>query len=368
MLLLLLSDLLSTWGHSQILALFNFHLLALGHELTAIGNLNASTLISSLICSLPAGILADWLGYRSTLIVAALIQASAITLQLTAPSTSQLVSAGALLGVALALFTAAKVPQISLLAAKRNLPETLALFRGLTSAGGVLGGITAAWISHLTGKISWAILVGALLLYLATLPLLLLPKIPSPRFGVYSFPLLRPGPRNGLLGSFFCCTLGASLISPYLNLLLHNRGLPLPLIGISFSAWQVAAVIAWPLTATLRRMRHPLLFALAGLSLLGYLASQPQAQLSWWLILFAWQLYLCLSLNFYYGQFASQVGAGGMRFAYLGLLYTSGSIIGTHWGGILLQQSAQLLLLVSAGCMNLAFILAAIRRANYKWS
>jgi predicted MFS family arabinose efflux permease len=368
LLLILCSDLLSTWGYSQVLALLNFHLIARGHDLPAIGKLNAIILMSSFISSLPAGILADCLGYRPTLVAAALLQASAITLQLVALTPLQLGLSGALLGIALALFTAAKTPQIALLVTKRSLPTALALSRGLASVGGALGGITAAWISHMTGEVDLALAAGALLIFLSALPLLFLPKGPALRFSAYS--LFSQKNRSNLWSSmtisFFFCALGTSLVSPYLNLLLRAQGLPLPFVSISFSAWQMAALIAWPITSALSRISNPLPFSLAGLSLACYLASLPQGQTTWWLSLFVWQLYLCLSLNFYYSTFASIEQAQGLKFAFLGLLYTCGAIVGTRLGGKLLQESSRQLLLTAAGCIGIACLLATFGQVNYK--
>lgn len=366
--LILCSDLLSTWGYSQVLALLNFHLIARGHDLTAIGKLNAIILMSSFICSLPAGLIADCLGYRPILIAAALLQAGATTLLVMALTPLQLGLAGALLGITLALYTAAKNPQIALLVNKRHLPSALALCRGLASVGGALGGITAAGICHLTGEMYLAILAGALLIHLAVLPLLFLPPDPALRFNTYS--LFNRNKRANLwptlTGSFFFCALGTSLVSPYLNLLLEARGLPLSLISISFSAWQLTAIVAWPITAALRRSNKPLSFSLAGLSLSCYLATRPQGQITWWLCLLLGQLYHCLSLNFYYSIFASEERAPGTRLAFLGLLNTCGAIIGSRWGSKLLQQSSRQLLLTAAGCIGIAFLLATAGQGNYK--
>lgn len=359
MLCILLSDILSTWGYSQIAALLNLHLLGRGHSLTSIAALTSATFASSFVCSLPAGLAVDGIGPQPALLLAALLQAGAVWLQLGAATSFQLALAGLAMGAALALFTAAKTPLLATLAtASRRLPATLALFRGCNSLAAVGGGLVAAWQSAASGGLVAPLLSGALLVSCAPLPLLRLKdrRRPLPVRAKQK----QSKPQSALLVSFFCCSLAASLLMPYLNLLLSQRGLTPAQVSASFSAWQLAALLAWPVTVRLMSISAALPLTLAALALLAALACLPQPAATWWLLILTWQMGLSVSLNFYHGRLAAPAQARGMRFALVGMLNTAAAVAGAWLGARLLAGSQFWLLLAVSGCAATALALALL--------
>ncbi|MGI6358597.1 MAG: MFS transporter [Bacillota bacterium] len=353
---LIWSDLLSTFGYSQIHPLLSLWLLEQGFSLPAIALGSSLLLATSFICSLPAGLLADRLGNRTALLAAGGLQGVAAWGQIAATTPRALYLANVWGGLALALFSSAKLPLLGQSVPAAGLATAVAKARAAASLGSVLGGATAAWICWRYSDMRYALLLGASTVSLALLPLLWLPRSSKrPSSGAGSPGRRLRGNWQRILSVCFLAAIGYSLITPYASLLLDQRGFSAGSISASFSLWQLLAVVAWPLTRCLSRAGRSLPATLLTLASLTLLLAPRSPNHYWWGLWLLWQIAL------YTVQCLLQTAIAlstqrAVPFASLSMLQTVAVIVGLQAGSRLLTHPGWLYPL-AAGCFVLATVI-----------
>lgn len=341
MYLLFSSDLLTAFGFGLVAPLLQLHLLGRGLPLSALAGGASLTLLVCLISGLPAGMIADRYGCRVVLQSAAVLQVLALWRQLTASNPGAIYQSAALAGIALALFSSAKLPLLSHLLPSRRLASTLALLRGLNSLVGAAGGGVAALLCARSVGRPTVLWLGTLLVGLSCLPLLWLPDSPH-CFSVrwLQLPTFRRDRdwRLPLAGALMMAS--CSLLTPYASLLLARGGCSDSQIAISFAVWQALGWLAWPVLAQARQATTALLSgALLTLGGCALLLALPLPRLLWWSCWLPWQLALVLGQSLFPAALLQQ-NRRAVRYAKLNLLQTAAAMLGTALGGALLAGPA----------------------------
>jgi hypothetical protein len=205
--------------------------------------------------------------------------------------------------------------------------------------------------------------LGALSISLAIIPLLLLPTAKQH----YSFrSLVRPRWRKDirrLLLGFSLAAIGYSLLTPFANLLLTARGFSASSISLTFSVWQAAAFLAWPMSVfASQKLLTPLPMSLAMLSATTLLLAFPLPASWWWFVWLLWQLLLVLVQSLFQANLGRQ-SKRAMNFAGLSMLQTGAAILGTVGGRWLLPTHNGLIYWLAAGsCLSAWLILPRTNR------
>jgi MFS family permease len=367
---LIWSDLLSTFGYSQIHPLLCLWLLQQGFSLSTIAFGASLLLATCFICSLPAGLMADWLGHRTALIAAGSLQGLAAWGQISATTPLALYLANAGGGLALALFSSTKLPLLGQGVPANLLTTAVAKTRAAASLGSVLGGAATAWICWRYSDFRYALLSGAVSVSLALVPLLWLPSTARRLKPSVSAPgTLQGGGWKRTLSVCFVAAIGYSLITPYTSLLLDQRGFSASSISASFSIWQLLAVAAWPLTRWLGRRGRPSLPAtLLTLASLTLLLATRSPNRCWWALWLLWQAALYTAQCLLQTTMALSTHRA-VPFASLSMLQTLAAIIGLQAGSRLLAHPGWLYPL-AAGCFVLATVIvlaSAKQDENGQW-
>jgi MFS family permease len=273
--------------------LFNFYVLSLGHDSALLGLLVALPPIVVTLVAIPAGMLGDRIGYRSTLIAGAALMVGSLVGISCSTAAAGLVLFSVLRGLGRTLSQVSSAP---FMAENSGSSERTHLFsvqfatRMLASFFGfLLAGILPSLFSRLLpigpedpSAYRAALWVGAGLLTLAILPLLRMKSVPRP---ADSEPRLKlremfrpPGQLVRLFLPQVIIGFGAGALVPFLNVFLRTRfDLSDGFIGILFALQSVvmalATLVGPILAARLRRVRAVVvvqLLSIPFLVLLGY--------------------------------------------------------------------------------------------------
>lgn len=360
---LLCSDLLSALGYGQILPLLNLSLLQRGLSLSVVATGASLLLVVCFVSSLPAGMLADRFGCKPALIAGALLQAASAFGQVTTATPLGLYAASLAGGLALALFSSAKVPLLAQLAPEAKVGAAIARSRAAGGLGCVAGAaLAAALCLHDTG-LRLALWVGVLVTCLAVIPLLWLPNKPATakrnqRRNTHRAASLLPLQ----LGVLFLASVGYSLLTPFINLLLSLRGFSPATISASFSLWQLLPLVAYPCTIWLSHLnRKPLPFALLALAVCTLCLAYPLPKAFWWGLWLCWQAALTIAQCLMHTSLAKSTRKA-TSFAGLSMLQTMAAVIGTQGGGLLLPVQPWLYLVSASCCIGACALLSAQHR------
>jgi len=306
--------------------LFNFLILSLGYDRAFLGLLSALPSGFALLCSLPAGIVADRIGRRKALLLGAVGGATSTLAMALFPTRTVLIgsmvvagSLGTLFWVSVAPFlmeNSTEEERVTLFSADFAIMTGTAIIGNLI--GGQLPGVFAIWLgvgAESAPAYQGAILVSALLMILRLLPLMAIrPRrsaetSPSSDLSRYegsgggsshqtttihlmiSPEMLRRCPRMlQMLVPTIIISIGAGLLIPYLNLFFKKRySLPDPTIGNLFAVRSLITALATMVVPLLAdrwgKIRSLVWMQLASIPLLlvlGYAPVLPLVVAAFW--------------------------------------------------------------------------------------
>lgn len=312
---ILLSDLFSIWGFSQVSLLLNLRLTARGLSASSIGALGTVAMLVGALMALPAGLYVDIVGPSIALVTAAICLAVGAWGQVLGSSHGGLIVAYSLTGISTSIYMAAKIPALKQNSFTRDIRQTIALVRGYSSLVVLGGGAAATLLCHLTGSIGTPLLVGAALVSIAVVPLIQVPRrTEKVCLWVASW---RPNgrPLFHLSLSFALATVALSLLYPATHLLLMNRGFNSAQISLCLAVLQCGPVAAWPLIRSLTAPTIAALrFTILGLAVLA-VGLQFRDGPFWFVLLLLWQILGSVVGSLYLSTFSTS-GTPGLTFGW----------------------------------------------------
>jgi MFS family permease len=233
--------------------LFNFFLRSLGFDETFMGLLSTVSSLTVLISALPMGYLADRLGRKFSLIMAALVTGASILLMVIFPTAAILIITNILMGIGSSLGGVVSGPFLMENSGEQERTYLFSISSGLRmaaySAGDWVGGYLPTWFGDLFDvpavsptAYAWAIGMGGVLVIATVIPRLMIKRNKlgtenRSAFAPLSFARQHPGILSKLLLPMFITSIGAGLIMPFMNIFFSNvHHQPDPVIGTMF-AW-----------------------------------------------------------------------------------------------------------------------------------
>ncbi len=213
--------------------LFNFYILSLGFDQEFVGNLATISYITALVMALPMGYLADYLGRKTSLVVAGSMVCISTALMAVLPAPSMLYSMNILSGVAQSLAAVTMAPFLMENSGEHERAYLFSFGNGLqmvsVSIGNWIGGYLPSWVGSFRGvgalssqAYAGAIIVVALILATGVLPLVLIrmPRLPHAERAVFaplSYAAKNPKQLSMLTLPVLITFIGAGLIMPFMN-------------------------------------------------------------------------------------------------------------------------------------------------------
>jgi len=213
--------------------LFNFYILSLGFDEKLLGNLVTTTNITALVVALPMGYLADYLGRKTSLVIAGTLVCLSIAIMAIWPATFILYAMNFLTGVAQSLAAVTMSPFLMENSGEQERTYLFSFSAGIqmvsASVGNWIGGYLPSWVASLrnAGAVSsqaygGSILVVAITLAASVIPLIL---IRMPRlnigertvFAPISYAAKHPKQLTQLILPILITFIGAGLIMPFMN-------------------------------------------------------------------------------------------------------------------------------------------------------
>ena len=233
--------------------LFNFFLRSLGFDETFMGLLSTVSSLTVLISALPMGYLADRLGRKFSLIMAALVTGASILLMVIFPTAAILIITNILMGIGSSLGGVVSGPFLMENSGEQERTYLFSISSGLRmaaySAGDWVGGYLPTWFGDLFDvpavsptAYAWAIGMAGVLVIVTVIPRLMIKRNKlgtenRSAFAPLSFARQHPGILSKLLLPMFITSIGAGLIMPFMNIFFSNvHHQPDPVIGTMF-AW-----------------------------------------------------------------------------------------------------------------------------------
>jgi len=233
--------------------LFNFFLRSLGFNETFMGLLSTVSSMTVLISALPMGYLADMLGRKFSLVVAALLTGSSILLMVIFPTGGILIATNILMGIGSSLGAVVSGPFLMENSGEEERTYLFSIGSGLRmaaySAGDWVGGYLPSWFGGIFDvpavsqtAYAWAIAMAGVLVIAAVIPRLMLRrnKLGTENRAIFApiaFARQHPGLLTKLLLPMFVTSIGAGLIMPFMNIFFSNvHNQPDPVIG-TLMAW-----------------------------------------------------------------------------------------------------------------------------------
>ncbi len=274
--------------------LFNFYVLSLGFDEALLGRLITVNNLTALIVALPVGYLADVLGRKRSLVLAALGMAFSVAGMVLWPQAGVFYAMNVLSGLAQSLGGVTMAPFLMENSGEQERTYLFSFASGLQMAsafvGNWLGGYLPSWVGGAfgVGAVSSRAYGGALFLVaaaaaLGVFPLLFLrtPRLERRERSVFA-PLAYARQHPRLLGQLilpmWITSIGAGLIMPFMNVFfrqVHHQ--PDPVIGALFAwgslAMGVGLLIAPALADRIGKMQLVVLsqaFSIPFLALLGF--------------------------------------------------------------------------------------------------
>ena len=233
--------------------LYNFYLDALRLTTVEMGRAAAALTAGGLIMLLPAGPLADRIGLRRTVTLAAVVLAVGLALGAIAASPIAIYGAALVAGAGSVMWRVAVPPILMGLTDEHSRPRAFAWNVGALVGWGGVATALAGWTSTWLGSIRGALLLGAAVsglsgLCFATLrasPVVTRPSEPAPPrpLSTHLAPLIRDFlPAIALISLFM---LGAALAAPFFNLYFQRvHALSVPRIATLFAACNIVWALA----------------------------------------------------------------------------------------------------------------------------
>jgi MFS family permease len=214
--------------------LFNFYVLSLGFDEKLLGNLVTTSNLTALLVALPMGYLADILGRKSSLIIAASTVCLTIGAMAIWPASSMLYAMNILSGAAQSLAAVTMSPFLMENSGDHERTYLFSYSAGIqmvsASIGNWIGGYLPSWIANarnLTAESSQAyggsVLVISMILATSVLPLVLIrmPRLAHEErtvFAPLSYASKHPKQLTQLVLPILVTFIGAGLIMPFMNI------------------------------------------------------------------------------------------------------------------------------------------------------
>jgi MFS family permease len=233
--------------------IFNFYILSLGFDEKLVGNLVTASSLTALIFALPMGYLADILGRKASLLIAAALISISIGMMVIWPIPLIFFAMNILSGIGQSLAAVTMSP--FLMENSREYERTYLFSFGsgiqmvAASIGNWIGGYLPTWVAGVRGvdpvssqAYGGTILVVAIALAIGILPLALI-KMPRLDYGErtifapFSYAAKNPVKLTKLILPMLITSIGAGLIMPFMNVFFRIQyGQSDQVIGMLF-AW-----------------------------------------------------------------------------------------------------------------------------------
>jgi MFS family permease len=219
--------------------LFNFYVLSLGFDEKLLGNLVTTGSMTALIVALPMGYLADFLGRKKSLLIAAIMISFSIGMMVVWPTSPVLYAMNIVSGAAQSLAGMTMSPFLMENSGDHERTYLFSFSMGIqmvsASVGNWIGGYLPTWVGNMrdvsalsSQAYGGSILVVAIALAIAVLPLLLI-KMPrldhSERtlFAPFSYAAKNPKKLTKLILPMLITSVGAGLIMPFMNVFFRQQ-------------------------------------------------------------------------------------------------------------------------------------------------
>jgi len=214
--------------------LFNFYALSLGFDEKLLGNLVTTSNLTALIVALPMGYLADYIGRKSSLLIAGLVVCLSIGMMVIWPVQSSLYVMNVLSGAAQSLAAVTMSPFLMENSGERERTYLFSFSSGIqmvsASVGSWIGGYLPSWIGSIRNveavssqAYGGSILVVSVALALSVIPLIMI-KMPyltheeRTIFAPFSYAAKNPKKLTQLILPMLITSFGAGLIMPFMNI------------------------------------------------------------------------------------------------------------------------------------------------------
>ncbi|MGE5123687.1 MAG: MFS transporter [Acidobacteriaceae bacterium] len=213
--------------------LFNFYVLSLGFDEKLLGNLVTTSSITALVFALPMGYLADILGRKLSLLIAAALICLSVGTMVILPLPGILYAMNVLSGIAQSLAGVTMSPFLMENSSERERTYLFSFSAGIqmvsASVGNWIGGYLPSWVAGLrsveaisTQAYGGSILVVAIALGVSILPLLMIkmPRLDHTErtiFAPISYAAKNPQKLTRLVLPMLITSIGAGLIMPFMN-------------------------------------------------------------------------------------------------------------------------------------------------------
>jgi MFS family permease len=233
--------------------IFNFYILSLGFDEKLVGNLVTTTSIAALVFALPMGYLADTIGRKNSLLIAAVLVSFSIGMMVIWPTAFIFYAMNILSGIAQSLAAVTMSPFLMENSGAHERTYLFSFSSGIqmvaASVGNWIGGYLPSWVANLrdidplsSQAYGVSIMVVAVALAIGIIPLILI-KMPrldrSERtvFAPFSYAAKNPSKLTKLVLPMLITSIGAGLIMPFMNVFFRVQyNQPDKVIGVLF-AW-----------------------------------------------------------------------------------------------------------------------------------
>jgi MFS family permease len=233
--------------------IFNFYILSLGFDEKLVGNLVTTTSVTALVFALPLGYLADTIGRKNSLLIAAVLVSVSIGMMVIWPATFIFYAMNILSGIAQSLAAVTMSPFLMENSGAHERTYLFSFSSGIqmvaASVGNWIGGYLPSWVANLrdidplsSQAYGASIMVVAVALAIGIVPLILI-KMPrlarSERtvFAPFSYAAQNPTQLTKLVLPMLITSIGAGLIMPFMNVFFRVQyNQPDQVIGVLF-AW-----------------------------------------------------------------------------------------------------------------------------------
>lgn len=233
--------------------LFNLFLLDRGFTEKFLGFITAAMAVGSIAGTIPAGLLAQRLGYRRTMLACFLLSSGVSALRALFTASAAQLFLAFLAGAALSIWAVCISPALAQLTTEENRPFGFSLVFasgiGIGVIGGIAGGTLPLWIARAQPAASPANLKQTALLISCAIAALALWPASRLRFGSVSAPGTKLFPRNPFLYRFLPAIAVWSLVTgalnPFFNVYFaHHLRMPVERVGVVFSTSQFCQMFA----------------------------------------------------------------------------------------------------------------------------
>jgi MFS family permease len=219
--------------------LFNFYVLSLGFDEKLLGNLVTTGSMTALIVALPMGYLADLLGRKKSLLIAAIMISFSIAMMVLWPVSPILYAMNVVSGAAQSLAGMTMSPFLMENSGERERTYLFSFSMGIqmvsASVGNWIGGYLPTWVGSVrqvsatsSQAYGGSILVVSVALAFAVIPLLLIkmPRLDHAErtiFAPFSYAAKNPKKLTKLILPMLITSIGAGLIMPFMNVFFRQQ-------------------------------------------------------------------------------------------------------------------------------------------------